>query len=93
MTVATTRKPTADAKKAETERGDPMAALQSAGLDSLSWFGAPMLENMSTMGSEMLQFFADRIKEDMKTQHEILHCKTPREMLEVQTKFFQKAID
>ena len=70
-----------------------MTDLQSAGLGPLTWMGTAMLENMSAMGSEVTQFIADRIKEDVKTQHQILHCKDMTELRQIQSDFVQKAVE
>lgn len=84
----------------EPETEDPGAAaikamtdLQKAGLGPLSWMGTAMLENMSELGSEVTQFIADRIKEDVKTQHQILHCKDAAQMRDIQTEFVRKAVE
>ncbi|MCR8547961.1 phasin family protein [Salipiger sp. P9] len=44
------------------------------------------------LGSEMQSFYADRIREDVSTQHRFLHCKSPAEMFEIQAGFFRKAV-
>lgn len=78
--------PAASAMKAMTD-------LQKAGLGPLTWMGTAMLENMSALGSEVTQFVADRIKEDVKTQHQILHCKDSGELRKIQTEFVQNAVE
>ena len=50
-----------------------MADFQKAGMGPLTWMGTAMLESMSAMGSEVVQFVSDRIKEDVKMQHQVLH--------------------
>jgi len=67
--------------------------LQKAGLGPLAWMGTAVLESMSAMGSEVTQFIAHRIKEDVRTQHQILHCKDVSELRQIQTDFVQNAIE
>lgn len=67
--------------------------LQQSGLGPMRWFGQAWAENMGELGEELTRFVADRIKEDVKTQHQILHAKSPDEIREIQGKFFQTAFD
>ncbi len=85
-TGGTLEDPTATALKAMTD-------LQKAGLGPMTWMGTTMLENMSAMGSEVTQFIADRIKEDVKAQHQIIHCKDAGELRKIQSDFVQNAIE
>lgn len=70
-----------------------MTKLHDAGFGNMMGMGTAWIEAFSDMGAEVVSFVADRIKEDVKTQHEILHCKNAAELQEVQTKFMQKAMD
>ena len=70
-----------------------LAELQKAGMGSMVWLGKAMAEGMSGLGSEVLKFVAARITEDVKTQHEILHCKDVAQLQHFQARFLQKAID
>ena len=36
---------------------------------------------------------AERIREDVKTQHEILHCKSPAELQAIQARFVARAVE
>ena len=67
--------------------------IQQNALESLNWFGSAWLETWSAMGSEVSEFIAERIQEDIKTQHAMLKCKNPAELSAVQTAFVQKAIE
>ena len=78
--------------KAETPI-DPLAQLRDAGFGNMLGMGTAWLERLNEMGAEMVSFVADRIKEDVKTQHEILNCRTANELQHVQAKFVQKAMD
>lgn len=66
---------------------------QTAGLGSLSWLGTKWVETMSDVGAEWLGFVAERVKEDVKTQHKLLHAKTLGEAQHIQAQFLQKAMD
>ena len=70
-----------------------LATLQSLGFNRMSQFGTAWIEALSDMGSEVVSFVADRIREDVKTQHEILHCEDIAELQHIHAKFVQKAID
>lgn len=67
--------------------------LQEAGFANMMGMGTAWVEAIGEMSAEMVSFVADRIKEDVKTQHEILNCKNVAELQHVQAQFFQKAID
>lgn len=67
--------------------------IQQNALESLNWFGSAWLETWNAMGSEVSEFIADRIQEDIKTQQAMLKCKNPAELSAVQTAFVQKAIE
>jgi hypothetical protein len=45
------------------------------------------------MSAEVAQFVTERIKEDVKTQHEMLQCKKIGELQHIQVQFMQKAMD
>ena len=72
--------------------GNPFAKLQEAGFGSLAGMGSAWMETMSGMGAEVMNFMAERLKEDVKTQQEILQCKNLGELQHIQAKFAQKAI-
>lgn len=42
--------------------------------------------------SESMRFMSDRLHSDMETQKALLACKTPAELMEVQTAFLQGAV-
>lgn len=70
---------------------DALSAL--APLVPATWLGTVWFENVSNLGSELMTFVADRIKEDVKVQHALLHCKSLPEIQNVQAAFLQKAFD
>ena len=70
-----------------------MTDVQTAGLGSLSWLGTKWVETMGDVGAEWLSFVAARVKEDVKTQHQMLHAKSLGEVQHIQAQFLQKAMD
>lgn len=67
--------------------------LQEAGMGSMMGMGTAWVEAVSDMSAEVAHFIAERIKEDVKTQHEILHCKNVADLQQIQAQFIQKAVD
>ena len=67
--------------------------LQEAGFGNMVGLGAAWFETLGDMSAEVLSFVADRVKEDVKAQHEMMHCKSPSELQHIQSQFLQKAID
>lgn len=57
------------------------------------WMGPAWLGNLAHLGSEVASFIAERIQNDMRTQHALMHCKTMAEVQHVQAQFLQKAFD
>ncbi|MEO1138204.1 MAG: phasin family protein [Pseudomonadota bacterium] len=70
-----------------------IAETPAEGVGSMLGLSAFWMEAMSDMGAEVLSFVAERIKEDVKTQHQLLHCKNLGEVQHIQTQFIQKALD
>ena len=85
----------ASEKATEAERSamKAMSEMQEAGLGSLAWLGTDWMRSMNEIGGEMMRFMADRIKEDVKTQHEILHAKDITDVQAIQTRFMKDAFD
>ena len=67
--------------------------LQLAGFNTMTGIGTAWVETLSDMGSEVLSFIADRVKEDVKMQHEIMHCDDVTKLHSIQTQFMKKAIE
>lgn len=72
---------------------DAISEFQRMGLTSLNWMGSEWMERMGDMSSELLEFMAARVREDVKFQHKILNCKDPSELQHAQAEFIQTAID
>tara|TARA_R110002072_G_scaffold6717_8_gene38446 strand:- start:7853 stop:8206 length:354 start_codon:yes stop_codon:yes gene_type:complete len=76
-----------------TEPFNPMTQLQEAGFGNMMGMSKVWMEALSDMSAEMVGFVADRIKEDVKTQHEIMHCKNATDLQHIQAQFIQKAMN
>ncbi|MCV3271502.1 phasin family protein [Roseobacter sinensis] len=70
-----------------------ISKLQEAGLGNMLGMSTAWVEAMGDMGAEVASFIAERIKEDVKTQHQILHCKNVGDLQQIQAEFIQKAMD
>ncbi|MCT8328863.1 phasin family protein [Albidovulum sediminis] len=57
------------------------------------WFSTEAIEKLGDMGAEYMDFLAERIREDVRTQHAILHCKDPADLRKVQEDFLKTAAD
>ena len=75
--------------EAQSKDFDPMAALRP--LAPATWMSTAWLEAVADMGTEVTAFVADRIQQDVKTQREIMQCKTLADIQKVQTDFLTKA--
>ncbi|MDA7430979.1 phasin family protein [Primorskyibacter aestuariivivens] len=42
--------------------------------------------------TESARFVSERLQQDMEAQQAMMNCKTPMELLQVQTEFYQKAV-
>jgi len=67
--------------------------MQKWGLGPAQWLGTVWLESIGEFGSELTDFIAERIREDAKTQHEILNCRDPAILQDIQIRFIQRAIE
>ncbi len=72
---------------------DLMAQYQKMGLNAMALMGGDWMERMSDMGAEMLQFYTQRVQEDVELYHKLLHCRDLGEMQEIQGEFLQRAIN
>jgi hypothetical protein len=70
-----------------------IAQFQEAGFGNMVGLSAAWFEALGDMSAEVVSFVADRIKKDVKVQHEIMHCKDLSEIQQIQSQFLQKAMD
>lgn len=91
--VKETQASEAGAQSVSDQGTEDAVMLRTMGFGAVAGMGTTWVEVLSDMGSEVLSFVADRIKEDVKTQHEILHCKDVGELQRIQAEFIQTAMD
>ena len=90
----TGEKPSAGTRTASDK--DPLSAMyefQETSLGPLRLFGEAMLTWSTEMGAEVTGFLSDRLREDARTQHEILHCRDPEALQAIQMRFMRKALE
>lgn len=54
---------------------------------------AAWIESLGKMSAEFASFVAERINEDVKAQHEMMHCHDASELQNIQGQFIQTALD
>ncbi len=77
----------------KTPKETELSQLQMAGFGNVMGMSTAWIEAVSDMSAEVVSFVADRIQEDVKAQHKMLHCKNVGELQHIQAEFFQKAVD
>ena len=70
---------------------DIIAKMQKEGLGNLAELNTAVLESFGDMSTEMAKFIAQRIEEDVRVQHELLHCKSLNEAQQIQMNFLEQA--
>ena len=70
-----------------------LAALPMAGWGDMVGIGSAWAQVVSDMSAEVIGFVAQRITEDVKTQHRILHCRDAGELRDIQAEFLQRAFN
>lgn len=93
MTRKPTSAPHSDTAADKQEYPDPdlMAALMP--LAPNGWMSKAWMEHLTDVGSELTAFVTDRIREDVKTQMKMLHCKSLPELQKIQSEFLRNAVD
>lgn len=71
----------------------PMTDFQRNGLGAAAWMSAAMIETVTALGNEVVQFVTERITEDVRTQHALMHCKDFNDMQRIQTAFLRTALE
>ncbi|SFR52069.1 phasin family protein [Litoreibacter janthinus] len=72
---------------------DALKDVHSAGSTTYAAIGTAWAEALSDMGAEVLGFVAERVKEDVQTQHQLMHAKSLQDIHHIQNEFVQKALD
>ncbi len=67
--------------------------LQREGFGQMAWMSAAMVETLTALGNEVMQFVATRIAEDVKAQHAMLNCRGDlAKMQQIQADFMRDAL-
>lgn len=78
---------------------DPQAlAMMIAGFrkpasGGLPWLNVAAYEKLAEMGADFVDFLGERLHEDVKMQHAILHCRDANALMQLQQAFIRTAID
>ena len=72
---------------------ETVAKLQQMGFAAMPWMGTEYAERMADLGSEVLDFLAERVHEDVQFQHKLLHCRDMTELHRLQAEFIQRMIN
>lgn len=79
--------------KATSDMAATMTEAQRNGLGAAAWMSASMIETVTALGNEVVQFMAQRINEDMRTQNALMQCRDLTEMQRIHTEFLQRAVE
>lgn len=82
-----------DAKAATDQMMSLFEEWQNAGLAAWAWTNPSLLQQMSEINSEVVQFVSDRIRQDVQFQQELMKCRDPAEFRELQGQFLKDAFD
>lgn len=85
--------PTKQADTTDQSTVDTFTRMQMQAIQSLTGANTAWFEALSDMGSEVMTFLAERIQQDVDTQHKLLHCKNGHELQKIQAAFIQTALD
>ncbi|MDV7143925.1 phasin family protein [Tropicimonas sp. TH_r6] len=66
---------------------------QAAGLGAWSWANPVWFRQIATINAEVTRFVTDRLRQDVEFQTELMQCRDPAEMQEVQGRFLKNAFD
>jgi hypothetical protein len=72
---------------------DGVTISQQQAMETMESAGQAMMQGVTKMQKEIVDFVSERIRHDMETQQALLRCKTFDEVRDVQTRFFQTAMD
>jgi phasin protein len=72
---------------------DAVTASQQEALETMEVASHAVFEGLSKVQREVADFVAERIRQDMETQQELLRCRTLDDVRKVQAHFFQTAFD
>lgn len=67
--------------------------IQQSGFGNLMGGNAAWIESLGKISAEFADFVAERINEDVKAQHEMMHCHDASELQKIQGQFIQTTLD
>lgn len=70
-----------------------LAEFQRAGAWFVGMTNPAFMHTMAEMNAELAAFVSERLREDLKTQAEILHCTDPVALREIQCRYLKTAFD
>ena len=70
-----------------------VAARQQDALQGMQTAGSAVFEGFAKVQKQIADFVAERIREDIETQAELLGCRTLDDVRKVQSRFFRRAMD
>ena len=70
-----------------------VAARQQDAVQGARTVGSAVFEGLARAQRQVADFVADRIRQDIETQSELLACRTLDDVREVQSRFFRRAMD
>lgn len=86
----------ASKKTDKIETPDPIATpfnlMEDAGLGSLAWMGTAYAEAWSEIGREVVDFVAERVKQDVAAQQAFMQCRSLPDLQKAQTEFLTNAV-
>ena len=78
--------------KSKTENQKPQAnAMEMA--QAMIGANPKVMEVWLELMNDSARFVADRLKTDQETQKSLLSCKTPTELMQIQSEFFKDAVE
>ena len=66
---------------------------QKAGLGAWAWANPAWFRQVTEINSEIARFVADRLRQDLEFQSEVLQCRDPLELREIHGRFIRDAFD
>lgn len=80
------------AKEAAAPLINLMETMQDASMKMMPVLGPEWFETMNKVGTEMLTFMSERIKQDVQTQQDLLQAKGIAEIQQIQAEFLKKTM-
>jgi hypothetical protein len=84
----------AEAQRTAAENaGQRALTLQQEAVAGANAAGTAMLQGLEEARKSVSDFLADRIRQDIEVQSQLMACRTLDDLREVQTRFFRSAVD